>query len=213
MDASVPLPPPTIFRPTTSAKARTKGDCACRAFLFALHLLENHRQAAENQADKRHVRRQRIRAEQERDQQLDPNAEHHAQRIRPKHFDAAFEVLEQRIDAADDRVVNAHGNHHRAAAYAGDDVGQTDDHAAQNVKIVFMLSSTSNFGLIRGFCRKKIVCTSKRCVVPSAAESCGIFSLLLYQQARFFVNRFFEILTFAWRVCRSTQNIDVFASG
>ena len=43
-------------------------------------------------------------------------------------------VLEEVIDAADQRVVDAHGDHHGAAAYAGNDVGQADHHAAYNVQ-------------------------------------------------------------------------------
>ena len=202
------------FQTDNQREGQNEGDCARRAFLFALHLLENHRQAAENQTDKRHVRRQRIRAEQECDQLgQTQNAEHHAQRIRPKHFDAAFEVLEQRIDAADDRIVNAHGNHHRAAAYAGDDVGQTDNHAAQNVKNRFHAFLHLKFRIDRGILPDKdcLYIKTVRCSFGGRVLRNIFFAIV--SASAVFVNRFFENLTFAWRVCRSAQNIDVFAVG
>ena len=160
------------------------------------------------------LRRQRIRAEQECDQLgQTQNAEHHAQRIRPKHFDAAFEVFEQRIDAADDRVVNAHGNHHRAAAYAGNDVGQTNNHAAQNVKKRFHAFLHLKFRIDRGILPEKdcLYIKTVRCSFGGRVLRNIFFAIV--SASTVFVNRFFENLTFAWRVCRSAQNIDVFASG
>ena len=163
MEASVPLPPPTIFRPTTSAKARTKAIAPGAPFF--------------------------------------------------SHFDAAFEVLEQRIDAADDRVVNAHGNHHRAAAYAGDDVGQTDNHAAQNVKNRFHAFLHLKFRIDRGILPDKdcLYIKTVRCSFGGRVLRNIFFAIV--SASAVFVNRFFENLTFAWRVCRSAQNIDVFAVG
>ena len=58
---------------------------------------------------------------------------HHADGVGQERFDALLELAEQMGDAVDERVVNAHGNHHGAAGYAGDDVGNADDDAAQNL--------------------------------------------------------------------------------
>lgn len=87
MVASAVFPLPTIFKPTTNAKSQNKSDHSCNALFFALHLFDDHRQAAENQTNKRHIGRQRICAEQKRDQLgQTENAQYHAQRIRPTGF-------------------------------------------------------------------------------------------------------------------------------
>ena len=80
-------------------------------------------------------------------------------------------------------------------------------------KIVFMLFSTSNFGLIGGILPEKdcLYIKTVRCSFGGRVLRNIFFAIV--SASAVFVNRFFENLTFAWRVCRSAQNIDVFASG
>ena len=61
----------------------------------------------------------------------------------------------------------------------------------------------------RGFCRIKIRSYIKtvRCSFGGRVLRNIFFAIV--SASAVFVNRFFENLTFAWRVCRSAQNIDV----
>ena len=61
------------------------------------------------------------------------DADQHTHGIGQKGFHALPELAEKMGDAMDQRVVNPHGHHHRAAGHAGDDVRHADDHAAQNL--------------------------------------------------------------------------------
>ena len=49
----------------------------------------------------------------------------------------SLELLKEVGDAVNQRIVDAHGNHHCAAGYAGDDVGKPNHHAFEDVNEEF----------------------------------------------------------------------------
>lgn len=113
----------------------------------------------------------------------------------PQGFDAAFKILKQRVNAADNGVVNAHRNHHRAAAHTRDDVGKTDDNAAQNVKKRFHIffSPHNSVFCVYGLMPVKINYTISSMTWQTRRN---IFFAIVSVRA-VFVNPFFENLTSA----------------
>ena len=112
----------------------SKEDAAYRTDLLPLQLLDDGRQAAENQADEQGIGRQGITVKCPGNHKAQPcNGHHHANGKGQQGHDGFLKLLEEVGDAVNQRVVDAHGDHHRAAADARNNVGQANDQAAQNV--------------------------------------------------------------------------------
>ena len=111
---------------------------ADRTLLLALHLAQDRGQTAQNQTNEQRVGGQRIDRKGPFQRKAQPaNGQHHAYRVGQQGQDGLLEFLEQMRNAMNQRVVNPHGNHHRAAADAGNDVRQTNDHAAKHFQNKF----------------------------------------------------------------------------
>lgn len=111
----------------------------CRAFA-ALDLLENGGQTAQNQSDEERIRWQRGKFIHQRpcdDVGENRQRGNHADNKRQQRHEGLLELLKEVGDAVNQRIVDAHGNHHCAAGYAGDDVGKPNYHAFEDVNEEF----------------------------------------------------------------------------
>ena len=108
---------------------------ARRTLFLMAHLLPDGRDAAENEPDEGEAGGQGVVLKAAGDDEAQAEQrQRHADDVGQQGDDAFPELSEQVRHAVNERIVDAHGHHHGAAAHAGDDVGDADDDTAQNVQ-------------------------------------------------------------------------------